>query len=333
MRKAGMAVALVAVLAAGFGFAATASAQTFKWNMATPYSDREFITQLAFQFAKDIEEATDGDVKITVHSAGSLFKNPEIMGAARTGQVQLGSQLMSNLGPEHKLFEIDAMPFLTSNYMETQKLWHVTRPYIEKLMAERGLRILYAVPWGFQNFYWKGKLDSLADIKGHKQRAYNASTSRMAELMGTVPTTVQATDMAQAFQTGIVNGTSTSANTGVSLKMWEYVSDVYIANAWNPKEMDFIVEADFKKLKADVQEAIILAGEKAEAIGWHQSLGIVQRAPKTLAQNGMKVHQASDTLKKELRAIGDTMLNEWLAKADDVSKKAVTEYKAAVGRK
>jgi len=329
LRAAGM-VAGVAMMSTVVG-THTAAAQT-KFNMATPYNCQEFITKLASLVADDMRKATDGEVDITVHCAGSLFKNPEIVGATRTGQIDFGTQLMSNLGPENKLFELDNMPFLTSNYRDSWALWQATRPRIEELMQERGLRILYAVPWGPQNFFFNGEFKSMADIKGKKQRAYNASTSRMAALMETVPVTVQATDMAQAFQTGIVNGTSTSANTGVSSNMHEFVSDVYLTNAWNPKQMGFIRESTFQKLTPSQQQALIFAGKKAEAIGWAQSIEIADGAPKILAERGMKVHEPAKALMGELRGVGGTMLDEWLAKADTGAKAAVDAYKVAVGR-
>lgn len=310
----------------------TASAESVKWNMATPYSPREFVTKLDIQFAEDIKAATDGEIDITVHPAGSLFKNTEIMGAARTGQIEAGSQFMPNLGPENRLFELDTMPFLVADYHEMKVLWDITRPRLEELMQKRGLRLLYGIPWGFQNFFFNGEFESLADIAGKKQRAYNASTSRMASLMNTVPTTVQATDMAQAFSTGIVDGTSTSANTGVSLNMHEYVSDMYLTNAWNPKQMAFISEKVFQKMTPKQQEIVLFAARKAEAVGWHESISIVNHAPQILAERGMRVHVASDKLMAELRQVGDTMLNEWLENADDEAKKLVAEYKAAVGR-
>lgn len=320
-----------AILLASAGHISPADAQS-KFNMATPYNCQEFITKLANMIADDMRESTNGEVDITVHCAGSLFKNPEIVSATRTGQIDMGTQLMSNLGPENKLFEIDNMPFLTSNYLESWALWQATRPRLEELMQERGLRILYAVPWGPQNFFFNGDFKSMADVKGKKLRAYNASTSRMAALMNTVPVTVQATDMAQAFQTGIVHGTSTSSNTGVASNMHEFVSDVYLTNAWNPKQMGFIREAVFQKMTPSQQQALILAGKKAEAIGWFQSVQIADNAPRILAERGMKVHEADSAVMADLRGVGGTMLDEWLDKADAEAQAAIAAYKAAVGR-
>ena len=52
---------------------------------------------------------------------------------------------------------------------------------------------------------------ALAELKGMKMRTYNAQTARLAQLMGTVPTTVQATEIPQAFTSGIIDTMFTSA--------------------------------------------------------------------------------------------------------------------------
>ncbi|MCP5418955.1 MAG: hypothetical protein H6970_00490 [Gammaproteobacteria bacterium] len=66
----------------------TALASATEWNMATPYPDKTFYTENIRQFAADIDQATGGGLKITVHSGGSLFKHPQIKQAVQTGQVQ-----------------------------------------------------------------------------------------------------------------------------------------------------------------------------------------------------------------------------------------------------
>lgn len=68
----------------------TGAVQAATWDMPTPYPDKTFHTQNIIEFAKDVEAATDGALKIKVHSAGSLFKHPEIKNAVRGGQVPIG---------------------------------------------------------------------------------------------------------------------------------------------------------------------------------------------------------------------------------------------------
>src|SRR3569833_2284499 len=67
----------LAGLASAGSLAASAAAET-KWDMPTPYPDGNFHTKNVIQFAQDVDKATNGSLKIQVHSAGSLIKRPEI---------------------------------------------------------------------------------------------------------------------------------------------------------------------------------------------------------------------------------------------------------------
>ena len=71
-----------------------AAAQT-KWDMPTAYAATNFHTENVVQFAADVDKATGGKLKITVHAAASLFKLPEIKRAVQSGQAQIGEILIS----------------------------------------------------------------------------------------------------------------------------------------------------------------------------------------------------------------------------------------------
>ena len=98
-------------------------------------------------------EATDGELEITVHSAGSLFAHPEIKDAVRRGLAPIGETLMSRLENEDPLFGIDSVPFLAASYDDAQALWDASRPAIEERLSEQGLTLLFAVPWPGQSLY------------------------------------------------------------------------------------------------------------------------------------------------------------------------------------
>ena len=114
-------------------------------------------------------------------------------------------------------------------------------------------------------------MSSLADIKGKKMRTYNAQTARLATLMGTVPTTVQATEIPQAFSAGIIDTMFTAGQTGVTMRAWEYTRFFYDTRAWVPKNVVLVNEGAFRKLPADVQKAVLDAAQVAEARGWKMS--------------------------------------------------------------
>ncbi len=304
-----------------------ATAQT-KWQMPTPYPDSEFQTKNDYQFAEDIKKATNGALDITIHSANSLIKNPEIKRAVQTGQVQIGEIFKPNLGPEDPVFELDAIPFFAASYKEARALLEVSRDAITDRLMKQGLRPLYMVPWPSQAFFTKKPVNSIKDLQGLKMRTYNAQTARLAQLMGTVPTTVQATEIPQAFSSGIIDTMFTSAPTALSQKAWDYTKYVYDTQAWVPKNVVFVNERIFQALPESVRKIVLEQAAIAEKRGWEWSERDNDETPKGLVQNGMILSPISDIFRAELRKIGEQMLEDWLKKAGDDGKKIVDAYRA-----
>ena len=300
-------------------------AQT-KWDMPTPYADTEFQTKNNYQFAEDVKKASNGVLNIQVHSANSLIKNPEIKRAVQTGQVQIGEIFKPNLGPEDPMFELDAIPFFAASYKEAQALLEVSRPAIQEKLMKQGLRVLYMVPWPSQAFFTKKPINSVADLKGLKMRTYNAQTARLGQLMGVVPTTVQATEIPQAFSSGIIDTMFTSGPTAVTSKAWDYTKFVYDTQAWVPKNVVFVNEKSFQALPESVRKVVLEQAAIAEKRGWDWSQAENDNSPKELVKNGMSLAPISPVFKSELKKIGDQMLEDWLKKAGPDGKKVIDSY-------
>lgn len=152
-------VAAVTGLAVGLGMSLSAGAVS--WDMPTPYPDKTFHTQNISLFAEDVGKATNGELEIKIHSAGSLFKHPEIKNAVRGGQVPIGEFFLSLLSNDHQAFGADSQPFLATNYDEAKKLWEAQKPVVTALLDKQGLMPLFSVPWPPQGLYTKkGNQDS-----------------------------------------------------------------------------------------------------------------------------------------------------------------------------
>jgi TRAP-type C4-dicarboxylate transport system substrate-binding protein len=296
-----------------FGFGGMAAAQT--WNMATPYPDGNFHTENIKMFIADVEAATGID--ITLHSNASLLKMPEIKRGVQTQQVQLGEILISAYGNEDPMFRVDSIPFLAPGYVNGIKLWHLSKPIIEEKFRAQGLIPLFAVAWPGQGIYTSEPVESANDFEGVKFRAYNAATARMAELMGAVPTTVQAAEVPQAFATGIVSAMITSAATGVDSQAWDFSSYYYNTSAMNTKNLVFANADAFEGLDEADQTAILDAAARAEVRGWLMSAAAEAATTARLAEEGMVVAPPPAAFLDDLQAIGAQMSEEWLADAGD----------------
>ncbi len=292
------------------------AAAEIKWDMPTPYADGTHHTQNIRQFAADIAEATDGELNIVVHSGASLFKHPEIHRAVRTGQAPIGEVFMGLLGNEDPLYKVDNIPFLVSGFTGAEALWEATRPAVEANLEEQGMRLLYAVAWPPQGFYSQELIESMDDFEGMKMRAYSASTSRMTELLGGVPTTVQTPEIPQAFSTGIIDAMVTSPTTGVSSQAWDYTDFYMDAQAWIPKNMVFVNARAFNRLPENIQQAVLEAAEEAEARGWAMAKEETIDRTNDLANNGMFVYSPEPALQQGLSEVGEAMATEWIEEMD-----------------
>ncbi|MBL8307953.1 MAG: TRAP transporter substrate-binding protein [Rubrivivax sp.] len=300
--------------ALALALSAAAHAQT-KWDLPAAYPATNFHSQNLSDFAADIDKASGGKLKITVHANASLFKANEIKRAVQGGQAQIGEILLVNFQNEWPVYGADGLPFLADSYDEAAKLWRAQKPLLEKKLAEQGMQVLYAVPWPPQGVYTKKPLNSAADLKGIKWRAYSPATSRIAELVGAQPVTVQAAEFAQALATGVVESTMTSGATGVDSKLYEHLKYYYDTQAWLPKNAVIVNKAAFDALDKPTQAAVLKAAADAEARGWAASRKVNVDTLEKLKANGMQVLPPPAALKADLAKVGETMLKEWVEKA------------------
>ena len=125
------------LFATGLLLAATAQAQT-KWDLPAAYPATNFHSENLVQFANDVDKATGGKLKITVHANASLFKANEIKRAVQGGQAPIGEILMVNLENENPVYGVDGLPFLASSYAESKKLAAAQKPVLDKLLGRAG---------------------------------------------------------------------------------------------------------------------------------------------------------------------------------------------------
>ena len=313
-------------LAAGaLALSSAALAQT-KWDLPAAYPATNFHSVNLAQFAADVDKASAGKLKITVHANASLFKAPEIKRAVQGGQAQAGEILLANFQNEWAPFGADGLPFLADSFDSSMKLYRAQKPLLEKKLAEQGMMLLYSVAWPPQGIYSKKPLNSAADLKGIKWRAYSPSTSRIAELVGAQPVTVQAAEFSQALATGVVESTMTSGATGVDSKLFEHLKFYYDVQAWLPKNAVIANKRAFDALDKPTQDALLKAAADAEARGWAESRKVNTSTLETLKANGMTVTPPSAQLKTDMKKVGDTIMKEWLDKAGAEGKAIVDAF-------
>jgi TRAP-type transport system periplasmic protein len=319
-------VSLVASATIGFLCSAHSALAQTKWDLPAGYATGNFHTENLAQFAKDVDAATAGKLKIQVHANASLFKANEIKRAVQGGQAQLGEILLANYANEGPIYALDGVPFLAASYADAQKLYTASKPAMDKALAAQGMKLLFSVPWPPQGIYSKRELTSVADLRGIKWRAYSPATAKIAELIGAQPVTIQAAELSQALATGVIESYMSSGSTGYDSRTYESIKNFYDTQAWLPKNAVIVNLKSFNALDAATQSTLLKTAAEAEARGWKTSIAKNEEYKKLLTEKGMKIITPSAKLQADMQQIGGIMLADWLKLAGDDGKAIVAEY-------
>ena len=222
---------------------------------------------------------------------------------------------------------LDAIPFLATGYPEALKLSKVAKAATEARLAKQGIKVLFNVPWPPQVIFSAKPINSAADLKGAKWRAYNPNTSRIAQLVGAQPVTIQAAELTQALATGAVTSFMTSGATGYDSKVWEQVKYYYEVNAWLPKNMVIVSQKAFDALDKATQAAVLKAAAAAETRGWKLSEEKNVWYKEQLVKNGMTVSTGSDQLRSDFKKIGLTMIADWTTQTGAEGQAIIDAYR------
>lgn len=297
-------------------------------DIATAYPSDNFHTQNLRMFAEEVAKATAGKVVLNIHPAGSLIKPADIFAGVREGKAEGGEVFMSSLAKESPIFGMDALPFIVSGYDDARHMWEASRPAIGKALDERGLQLLYAVPWQPQNLYSRIPINSLKEFKGLRMRAYNPATERIAQLIHAKPISVQAVNLNKAISGGELDLMFTSSTTGVESVAWQGLQHYYKVTAWIPKNIVFISKASFGTLDKDSQQQLLRLAEVAEKRGWQMSQSSDKEFESQLAGNKMNISTMDFFIRQYFDRIGETLAREWLKEAGNEELKILLQYTA-----
>jgi C4-dicarboxylate-binding protein DctP len=175
-------------------------------------------------FKKKAEELTKGRVKVEVFANSTLYKDKEEMEALQIGAVQMLAPSLAKFGPLGvKEFEVFDLPYIFDGYDELHK---VTQGPMGRMMLDKldvkGVKGLAYWDNGFKSFSANKPLRSPADFKGLKMRIQSSKVleSEMRSL-GALPQTLAFSEVYQALQTGVVDGTENPISNLYTQKMHE----------------------------------------------------------------------------------------------------------------
>ena len=178
----------------------------------------------ALRFKELAEKMTGGKVKVEVYPNSQLFKDGEEMQMLQLGNVQMLAPSVSKFGPlGAREFEIFDLPYIFDNYAELHTVTQgaIGQTLFKKLESKGIVGLAY---WdnGFKDMSSNKALKTPADFRGQKMRIQSSKVlDGQMRALGATPQVMAFSEVYQALQTGVVDGTENPPSNLYTQKMHE----------------------------------------------------------------------------------------------------------------
>ncbi len=214
----------IAVVAMMFGFGAACAQQPIVIKFSHVVATDTPKGKAANYFKALAEERTKGRVKVEVYPNSSLFKDGEEMEALQLGSVQMLAPSLAKFGPLGvREFEVFDLPYIFDNFAELHKVTDgpVGARLFKKLESKGLIGLAY---WdnGFKVMSANKPIYVPADYKGLKMRIQSSKVlGDEIRALGSIPQVMAFSEVYQALQTGVVDGTENPPSNFYTQKMQE----------------------------------------------------------------------------------------------------------------
>lgn len=310
--KQGSIAAIALALVAG-----TASAETH-WDMSIVWPEGNFHTQNAMAFAEAVNEVTEGEVSITVHSGGALgIKGPEAMAAVRDGIVPIADVLLNQQVGEAPILGIETLPYLAPTMADLALLHKFMRPAVEEVAAEMNQKVLYMVPWPGQAVFSPNPIETIEDLDGLTIRVVDANGTDFFRTLGATPVQMPWGEVIPSLAAGAIRGVTTSSSSGVDGSFWEFMDHMSTFN-WQASSNMMSVSLDaWNGLSLEHQDAIEELAARMEGEFWLNSRAEDERRLAALRENGMEISNPSPELRAALLERAMPLWDEFKARVPE----------------
>jgi len=298
------------------------------WNLANAYGAKTLHVEGNEVFAKALEEATNGEIKVTVHSGGALgYKSVDHFDAVSDGAVEIADTPGGFLGGIDPFMTLSSVPFLVKSVDEARMLLKIARPEYDKMFEKAGQKLLYASPWPASGIWAKAPVTSKDKLKGLKIRTYDPGGTKTFQKIGAAPIQLAWGDVAPQLATGGISAVLTSAEGGVSQKFVEHTAYFTEINYALPLNFVHMNKDVYNDLSDEMKKAVDAAAAKASARNWAEVVGRTNRNYDLVKEEGGTVITTeAASLLGDLSTASEDVLNDWLEKTGERGKAIINEF-------
>jgi C4-dicarboxylate-binding protein DctP len=272
-RRTLIALALAAAFASGGAFAQSPAKAPIIIKFSHVVANDTPKGKGAQRFKELAEKATGGRVKVELYPNSTLYKDKEELEALQLGAVQMLAPSLAKFGPLGvKEFEVFDLPFL---FVDKAALTRVTQGPAGKMLLgkldAKGIKGLAYWDNGFKQMTANKPLHVPADFKGLKMRIQSSKVlDAQFRAVGANPQVMAFSEVYQALQTGVVDGTENTASNIYTQKMHEVQKYLTVSDHGYIGYAVIVNKKFWDSLPPDIRQA--LDGAMAQATNYANTI-------------------------------------------------------------
>ncbi len=300
-----------------------ASAADVSWKFYTYFAANDKPTTLHRAFAKDVETATNGRLKITVFSAGELpYKAADVLRVVGSRQVEMGDVAFGFVAGDVPELNALSMPFSCTSM---DKFYDTLAPAIDKPINDvlgGKFKSASIMQWVMppQQLWLAKPVDGIDGLKNLKVRSWNREQAEMMRLAGASGVTITPAEVIPALQRGVVDGAFTAAVPALDWKFNEVTKFGFMINLTLAHQAIVVNQAALDALPEDLRKTLLAKTEEWAPKYRAELIAADKTARQTLTEKGMTLKDATPEEIARLREITAPIANDWAGKVGPVGK-------------
>lgn len=218
-------------------------------------------------WAKAVEKATKGRVKVQIYPGDTLFKTKtDAIEAIKAGLADVAFLYAWSYSPQFDLTDATSVPFMVPNAeVSSRTTWALYQKFPEIQAQWKDVKVLAI--WTTDPYIFittKKQIKKLEDFKGMKMRMTGGMATEMMKLLGGVPMTIPMPQNYENLQKGVIDGMSAPAEAIAGFRLYEVVKYYTLVPSTCVSQQLIMNKGTWNKLPPDIQEAVMsVSGENA----------------------------------------------------------------------
>lgn len=286
-------------------------------------------TNILEPWAKEVAEKTEGRVEIVVHPGNALAAPGDTYDAVVSGVAGMGFVLPAYTPGRFPMSQILEYPFMfTSALQANLTAWDMVPMLREHEYTDAELLWFGGTDLG--HILLKTDAKTLVDLKGKKLRSPGPIYNDVIKGLGAVEVSLPVSDLYDAMDRGIVDGTVMAPSALISFRLMEVTNNIVLMNMYTTPLILFANKELWNKVSAADQKIIMdIVKTFPERIGKQYDVE-VEHAMSLAKEKGKAIYPFSDADMTQFHQLVDPLIKGWIADLEADGKPGQELYDLAV---